>query len=426
MTATRDFTPANALSRRTMLLAAGGGAALVAPLVVPLAAPALIRSAAAASPVRIGSLADLSGPTSTDSGMMTIYSAQLAIEDFGPTVLGRPIELLTADDQNKADVGSVIARKWLDEDGASTIISNSFSPLGLAVKRMCQDRQKPFLMGSTASSAFTQAECSPFTVAFGVNSYSMPKAVVTAMLEQKLDTWFFITTDYTFAHALEADASSFVTAAGGKIIGAIRSPIGNPDFSAQLLQAQASGAKVIGLAVQGSDFQNVVKQAFEFHITKSGQKVAALYTLDNQIIGAGLQNTANMSASSAFYWDMNDETRAYSQRIMKKSGGVPPTVAQVAGYSAMLHYLRAVQASGTLDGPTVVAAMKATPINDFWSKNVKIREDGQAMRPMYLMRVKTPEESKSKYDIFEIKATIPPEDAWKPLSESACPFIRKT
>ena len=419
MTATRNFRPAKALSRRTILLAAGSGSA-------GLAAPALLRTAAAASPVRIGSLADLSGPTSTDSGMMTIYSAQLAMEDFGPTVLGRPIELLTADDQNKADVGSVIARKWLDEDGASTIISNSFSPLGLAVKRMCQDRQKPFLMGSTASSAFTQAECSPFTVAFGVNSYSMPKAVVTAMLEQKLDTWFFITTDYTFAHALEADASSFVIAAGGKIVGAIRSPIGNPDFSAQLLQAQASGAKVIGLAVQGSDFQNVVKQAFEFHITKSGQKVAALYTLDNQIIGAGLQNTANMSASSAFYWDMNDETRAYTQRIMKKSGGVPPTVAQVAGYSAMLHYLRAVQAAGTLDGPTVVATMKATPINDFWSKNVKIREDGQAMRPMYLMRVKTPEESKSKYDIFEIKATIPPEDAWKPLSESACPFIRKT
>ncbi len=391
-----------------------------------LAAPALAHSAAAASPVRIGSLSDLSGPTSTDSGMMTVYSAQLAIEDFGPTVLGRPIELLFADDQNKADIGSVIARKWLDEDGASTIISNSFSPLGLAVKRMCEDRKKPFLVGSTASSAFTQAECSPFTVAFGVNTYSMPKAVVSALLRQRLDTWFFITTDYTFAHMLEADASSFVTSAGGRIVGSIRSPIGNPDFSAQLLQAQASGAKVIALAVQGIDFQNVVKQAAEFHVTKTGQTVAGLYTLDNQIIGAGLENTAGMSASSAFYWDMNDETRAYTQRIMKKSGGVAPTVAQVAGYSAMLHYLRAVRSAGTLEGPAVVAAMKATPINDFWSKNVKIREDGQALRPMYLMRVKTPAESKSKYDIFEIKSTIPPEDAWKPLSESACPFIRKT
>ena len=400
-------------SRRTLMTAA-------------LAAPALLGKAAAASPVRIGSLSDLSGPTSTDSGMMTVYSAQLAIEDFGPTVLGRPIELLFADDQNKADIGSVIARKWLDEDGASTIISNSFSPLGLAVKRMCEDRKKPFLIGSTASSAFTQAECSPFTVAFGVNTYSMPKAVVSALLRQKLDSWFFITTDYTFAHMLEADASSFVTAAGGRIVGSIRSPIGNPDFSAQLLQAQASGAKVIALAVQGIDFQNVVKQAAEFHVTKTGQTVAGLYTLDNQIIGAGLENTAGMSASSAFYWDMNDETRAYTQRIMKKSGGVAPTVAQVAGYSAMLHYLRAVQSAGTLEGPAVVAAMKATPIHDFWSKNVKIREDGQALRPMYLMRVKTPAESKSKYDIFEIKSSIPPEDAWKPLSESACPFIRKT
>ena len=416
MISARGFLPGRAVARRTLLRA--GGAVL--------AAPAILRTAAAANPVRIGSLADLSGPTSTDSGMMTIYSAQLAIEDFGPQVLGRPIELLTADDQNKADVGSVIARKWLDEDGASTIISNSFSPLGLSVKRMCQDRQKPFLMGSTASSAFTQAECSPFTVAFGVNSYSMPKAVVTALIKQKQDTWFFITTDYTFAHALEADASSFVTAGGGKIIGAVRSPIGNPDFSAQLLQAQASGAKVIALAVQGIDFQNAVKQATEFHITRSGQTVAALYTLDNQIIGAGLENTAGMSASTAFYWDMDDDTRAYTRRIMKKSNGVPPTVAQVAGYSAMLHYLRAVQAAGTLDGPAVVATMKATPVNDFWSRNVRIREDGQALRPMLLMKVKSPAESKSKYDIFDIKSTIPPEDAWKPLSESACPFIRKT
>jgi branched-chain amino acid transport system substrate-binding protein len=171
--------------------------------------------------------------------VITIYSAQLAIEDFGPQVLGRPIELLTADDQNKADVGSVIAGKWMDDDGATAIISNSFSPLALAVKRMCEDRRKPFLMGSTASSAFTQIECSPFTVAFGVNSYCMPKAVVSALLKRKLDTWFFITTDYTFAHALEADASSFVTAGDGKIIGAVRSPIGNPDFSARLLQAQS-------------------------------------------------------------------------------------------------------------------------------------------------------------------------------------------
>jgi branched-chain amino acid transport system substrate-binding protein len=358
-----------------------------------------MRAATATEPVRIGSLADLSGPTSTDSGMMTIYSAQLAIEDFGPQILGRPIELLTADDQNKADVGSVIARKWLDQDGASTIISNSFSPLGLSIKRMCVDRQKPFLMGSTASSAFTQDECSPLTAAFGVNSYCMLKAVVSALLKKNLDTWFFITTDYTFAHALEADASSFVNTGGGK---------------------------VIALAVQGIDFQNVVKQATEFHVTRSGQTVAALYTLDNQIIGAGLENTAGMSASSAFYWDMDDDTRAFTRRIMKKSNGVAPTVAQVAGYSAMLHYLRGVQAAGTLDGPAVVAAMKATPVNDFWSRNVRIREDGQTLRPMLLMQVKTRAESKSRYDIFDIKGTIPPEEAWKPLSESACPFIRKT
>jgi branched-chain amino acid transport system substrate-binding protein len=406
------------LSRRSLLFSSGTAA-------LSLAAPGIIRPAAALDPVRIGSLADLSGPTSTDSGMITVYAAQLAIEDFGPTVLGRPIELLFADDQNNADIGTAIARKWLDEDGASAMISNSFSPLGLSVKRMCQDRQKPFLMGSTSSSAFTQAECSRMTVVFGVNTYCMPKGVVSALLKKDLDTWFFITSDYTFGHALEADATSFVNAGGGKVVGAVRSPIGNPDFSSQLLQARASGAKVVGLAVQGIDFQNVVKQATEFHVSGSGQVVAALFTLDNQIIGAGLENTAGMAASSAFYWDMDEDTRTFARRMMQKSGGVPPTAVQVAGYSAMLHYLRGVQTAGTLDGPKVVAAMKATPIHDFWSKNVRVREDGQAMRPMHLMQVKSSAESRSKYDIFKLIGDISPEESWKPLSESTCPFIRK-
>lgn len=405
-------------SRRSFLTTAGVA-------VTTLAMPAITRGAPAAGPVRIGSLADLSGATSTDTGPITIYAAQLAIDDFGGKVLGRPIELLTIDDQNSPDIGVSTARKWLDADGASAIVSNTLSSIAINVKKLCEDRKKVLLVGTTASSVFSQEECSPTSVIFGVNTYCMPKGVVSALLQRGLDTWFFITADYAFGHALEADASNFVRQGGGKVLGTVRAPTHSTDYSSFLLQAQASGAKVIGLAVQGTDFQNLVKQATEFGLRKSGVTVAGLFVLDNQIIGAGLDNTAGMAASGAFYWNMNDETRAFAKRIMQKSGGVPPNGVQAAPYSATLHYLRAVEAAGTLDGPAVVARMKEMPIDDFWSKKVSIREDGQAMRPMYLMQVKTPAESTSKYDIFNVQGEVSPQDSWKPLSQSACPFIVK-
>lgn len=405
------------ISRRGVLRT--GGLALPA-----LCAPALLRSAWAAEPVRIGSLADLSGPTSTDTGMPTVYSAQMAIEDFGGEVLGRKVELLWADDQNKPDVGLGLARRWLDEQGASAIISNTISSTAIGVKRLCEERQKAFLVGTSASSVFTQEECSPFTVVFGVNTYSMPKGVVSALVAQGRDSWFFITADYAFGHALEADSSRFVTQAGGKVLGAVRSPVASTDYSSFLLQAQASGAKVIGVAVQGNDFQNLIKQAVEFGLGKRGQILAGLFVLENQIIGAGLENASGMAAAGAFYWDTDDATRAYAKRMMERTGGVPPNGVQIAAYSAARHFLRAVQAAGTTDGPAVVAQMKRTPIDDFWSKGVKVREDGQALRPMHLMRVKSPAESKSKYDVFKIEGEVSPEDSWRPLSQSACPFIR--
>ena len=389
-----------------------------------LCAPALIRPARAADVIRIGTLTDLNGPASTDTGMPTVYAAQMAIEDFGGTVLGRKVELLWADDQSKPDVGLTLARKWLDEDGASTIISNTLSSIGIGVKRLCVDRQKPFLVGTTASSAFTQEECSPFTVAFSVNTYSMPKGVVSALLEKGLDTWFFITADYAFGHALEADSTGFVTSGGGKVVGSVKAPLASTDYSSYLLQAQSSGAKVVALAVQGVDFQNLVKQATEFGLSKQ-QTLAGLFVLDNQIIGAGLENAAGMVAAGAFYWDMDDATRAFSKRMMERTHGLPPNGVQAAGYSAAMHFLRAVQATGTTDGPKVVEQMKRMPVEDFWSKSVAVREDGQVLRPMHMMRVKTPAESKSRYDVFVVTGDIRPEAAWRPLSESACPFIRK-
>jgi len=413
-----DRTKPTQASRRSVLKRS-------AALATTLAAPALLRTARAVEPVRIGSLADLSGPSSTDSGPISIYSAQLAIEDFGGQVLGRPVELLTIDDQNNPDVGIGAARKWLDDDGASAIISNTLSSIAISIKKLCEDRKKVLLLGITGSSIFSQEECSPMMAIFGVNSYCMPKGVVTALLKQGLDTWFFISADYTFGHSLEKDATNFVRQGGGTVVGSVSFPTHSTEYSSYLLQAQASGAKVIGLAVQGTDFENLVKQAAEFQLAKFGVTIAGLFVLDNQIIGAGLNNTAGMVASGPFYWNMNDATRAFAKRIMQRSGGVAPNNVQAVPYSATMHYLRAVQAAGTLDGPTVVATMKEIPINDFWSSNVRIRDDGQALRPLYLMQVKSPAASTSKYDIYDIRGEIPPDEAWKPLSESACPLITR-
>ncbi len=366
-------------------------------------ATALVRPARAAEPVRIGAIADLSGPSSGDTGMAAIYSAQLAVQDYGGKVLGRDVEVLFADDQGKPDVGLAIVRNWLDQQGVATVIGNTISSEGIGIKGLCEDRKRPFLVGTSASSVFTQEQCSPFTVVFGVNTYSMPKGVVAALLSKGLDTWFFITADYAFGHALEADSSGFVRAGGGKVLGSIRSPQATADYSSYLLQAQASGAKAIGLAVQGFDFENLVKQAKEFGFGQNGQQtLAGLFVLENQVVGAGLENAGGMVASGAFYWDMDDATRAYARRLMARTGGVPPNGVQVAPYSAALHFLRGVQAAGITNGPDVVAAMKRLPINDFWSKDVQVRQDGQALRPMYLFRVKGPAESRSKYDLYTI------------------------
>ena len=405
------------LPRRAAL---GLGAGLMAAGAIPFTS----RRARAATTIRFGTLGDLTGESATDTGMAAVYSAQLAIEDFGGEVLGRKIELLWADDQNKPDLGLTIARRWLDEDGANAIIGNTLSSTGIGIKNMCVARQKPYLVGTSASSAFTQEECSPMTVVFGVNTYAMPKGVVSSLLAQKLDTWFFITADYAFGHSLEQDSSEFVTAGGGKVVGAVKAPLATTDYSSYLLQAQSSRAKVIGLAVQGADFINLVKQAAEFGIVSAGQTLAGLFVLDSGIIAAGLPNAAGMVAAGDFYWNMDDASRAFSKRMMAKTGGMPPNAVQVAPYSAALHYLRAVQAAGTTDGPAVVAQMKQMPIDDFWSKSVQIRADGQALRPMYLMRVKTPQESTGKYDVFKVEGTIAPAEAWRPLAQSACPFIR--
>lgn len=375
--------------------------------------------------IKIGIMNDQSGPYADNCGPGSVAAAKLAIEDAGGAVDGKKIELVVADDQNKPDVGVAAAMKWVDKEGVDTIVGCSASSIALAVSDIMKERKKPYMLAGTASSAFTNDKCSPMTTQWVLDTYSLPKATANALVKDGLKTWFFVTVDYAFGKAWQADTTKFVEAAGGKVVGSVLHPLNNADFSSFLLQAQASGAKVVAFANSGSDFANAIKQAQEFGLAEGGQTLVPLGLMLNQTHGIGLQILKNVKLSTPFYWDANDETRAFAKRFMAAFNNRAPNEAQAGTYSAIKHYLEAVKAAGSDDGDAVMAKMKEMPINDFEMKNVKIRDDGQVMRPLYSARIKTPEESKGAYDYYEITGTIPAEDAWRPLSESACPTLKK-
>lgn len=375
--------------------------------------------------VRIGLMADQSGPYADNGGPGSALAIRLAIEDFGGTVLGKKVELLVVDDQNKPDIGSAAARKWIDQDGVDAIIGGSASSIALAVQEIMKERKKPYIIAGTGSSDLTGKACSPMMTQWGFDTYSLPKAAAKALVKQGLDTWYFVTVDYAFGHAWEKDTSAFVTEAGGKVLGSVKHPLGTTDFSSFLLQAQASKAKVIALANAGADFSNTIKQAKEFGITAGGQTIAVLGTTLNVMHGLGLELTQGMQFATPAYWDRNDETRAFAKRYMAAFNNKAPNFIQMSNYSAALHYLKAVQAAGTDEGVAVVAKMKSLPVNDFELKNVTIRADGQVMRPMYLVQVKKPTESKAPYDLYKVLSTVSAEDAWRPLAEGGCTFATK-
>ncbi|SOC82142.1 amino acid/amide ABC transporter substrate-binding protein, HAAT family [Ensifer adhaerens] len=375
--------------------------------------------------IKIGIMNDQSGPYADNCGPGSVAAAKLAIEDAGGAVDGKKIELVVADDQNKPDVGVAAAMKWVDKEGVDTIVGCSASSIALAVSDIMKERKKPYMLAGTASSAFTNDKCSPMTTQWVLDTYSLPKATANSLVKDGLKTWFFVTVDYAFGKAWQADTTKFVEAAGGKVVGSVLHPLNNADFSSFLLQAQASGAKVVAFANSGSDFANAIKQAQEFGLAEGGQTLVPLGLMLNQTHGIGLQILKNVKLSTPFYWDANDETRAFAKRFMAAFNNRAPNEAQAGTYSAIKHYLEAVKAAGSDDGDAVMAKMKEMPINDFEMKNVKIRDDGQVMRPLYSARIKTPEESKGAYDYYEITGTIPAEDAWRPLSESACPTLKK-
>ena len=403
------------VSRRIVL---GGLAA------APLAAPGIIRAQSSSKPVRIGLLSDMGGPYRDVGGPGNRVATELAIQDFGGSVLDRPIEVLQADDQNKPDVSTSIAREWIDSVGVDALADGAASSSGLAVQQVCREKHKPYLITGPATSDMTGKQCSPYGVHFSYDTYALAHGTGGALTKAGGDSWFFITADYAFGYALERDTMDAVKAAGGKVLGAVRAPLATPDFSSFLVQAQASGAKVIGLANAGTDTQNCVKQASEFGLTKSGVRLATLLMQISDVNALGQKVSEGLVFTDSFYWDMTDKTRAWSKRWGEKMGGMVPGLLHAGSYCAALHWLKAVKAVGSTDADAVVAQMKATPVNDFYNTDVKIREDGRVMHQMYLWQVKPVAEAKYAYDYCKNLATIAPADAWRPLNEGGCPLIK--
>lgn len=375
--------------------------------------------------VRIGIMGDMAGPYSGNGGPGSVIAARMAIEDFGGKVNGKNIELLVVDDQNKPDVGLNAARKWIDVDKVDAIVGGSASSIALGVQSLMKDKQKPYLIAGTVTDLLTGKNCSPMSVQFLVDTYSLPKAGVKTLMSQGIKTFYFITVDYAFGAAFQAAATKFVEEGGGKVLGSVKHPLGATDFSSYLLQAQASGAKAIVILNAGLDLSNALKQAAEFKIADGGQALSVFGMTINSVSAMGQNVAKGLTFTNAWYWDRTDESRQWAQRFMPRYNNQPPTYIMAGTYSAVTHYLKAVQAAGSDVGPTVMTKMKATPINDMTAKNVTIREDGQAMRPVYSVRVKAPNQMKGKSDHYEVLGELPAEQVFRPLSEGGCEFVKK-
>jgi len=375
-------------------------------------------------PFRLGAIVDMTGVYSAHGGPGMVTAVKMAVEDFGGKVLGRPIEVLSADYQNKVDITATRAREWYDRENVSAIIESTDSASALALQALGQEKKKITIFAGSASSNLTGKSCSPYGVHYVYDTYALAHGTGRAVTRAGGDTWFFITADYAFGHSLERDTRAVIEENGGKVLGQIRAPLSSPDFSSYLLQAQASRAKVIGLANAGTDTQNAVRQASEFGITQSGQALATLLVFLHDIKGMGLQAAQGLQFTTGYYWDRNDETRKWSQRYFERQKSMPSMV-QAGAYSATLHYLNAVRAVGSDNADAVAAKMKETPINDFYAKNGKIRADGRMVYDMYLAQAKTPAESKGDWDLLKILDTIPGDEAYRPLSKSECPLVAK-
>jgi branched-chain amino acid transport system substrate-binding protein len=379
--------------------------------------------------IRIGVMNDQSGPYRDDGGPTGVVCAKQALVDFGIPNKGFSVEVLTADHQNKPDIGASIARQWIDRDGVDAIVDVPTSSVGLAVNTICREKNKVMLNSGTGTSDLTGVQCSPNTIHWTYDTYMLGKSTGGATVREGGDTWFFITADYVFGQTLQRDTADVVTKAGGKVLGSVAYPFPETaDFSTMLLRAQASGAKVLGLAMAGADTENCVKQAHEFGIMNQ-MKVVCLLVQVRGVRAMGLETAAGLRWSESYYWDLNDRTRAWNNRVKDKTpNGVWPNMTQAGDYGVTLHYLKAVAdmgvAAAKADGRAVVARMKAMPTDDDCFGPGRIREDGRALHPCYLLEAKTPAESKQSWDIAKVVATTPMEEAFRPLNEGHCPLVK--
>ncbi len=387
---------------------------------LPLAAQAQVSN----NVVKIGVLTDMSGTYSDLAGPGTVTATKMAIDDFMANEKPNfKVEMVTADHQNKADIASNKAREWFERDGVDVASELVTTSVALAVMKVAKEKDKIALVNGSASTAITNKDCNDVTIHYTYDTAALANGTASALTKQGGKTWYFLTADYAFGHALEADAAKVVTANGGKVLGSVRHPFPGSDFSSYLLKAQQSGAQVVGLANAGADTTNSIKQAAEFGITPK-QKLAGLLMFITDVNSLGLKTTQGMYLTTGFYWDRNDETRAWSRRYFEKMRKMPSMV-QAGQYSSVYNYLKAVKALNSDDTQKVMAYMKKTPINDFFAKNGRIQANGRMVHDMYLAEVKKPEEAKYPWDYYTIKATIPGDQAYIPLKDSTCPLVKK-
>ncbi|ANN66190.1 ABC transporter substrate-binding protein [Bordetella bronchialis] len=388
-----------------------------------VAAPAAHAQGVSNDVIRIGFITDMSGVYSDIDGKAGVEAIRMAIEDAGGAINGKKIELLYADHQNKADVASSRAREWFDQQHLDVLVGGTNSATSLAMAAVAAEKKKPFIAIGAGASDLTNAQCTPYTVHYAYDTVALARGTGSAVVKDGGKSWFFLTADYAFGHALERDTANVVKAAGGEVKGQVRAPLGASDFSSFLLQAQASKAQILGLANAGGDTINSVKAANEFGITQS-MKLAGLLVFINDIDSLGLQATQNMYLTDGWYWDQNDASRAWSKKFEAKIGR-KPSMLQAGDYSSVSFYLNAVKATGTDDADTVMKWMKSNKINDMFAQGGYVREDGRMVHDMYLMQVKTPKESKGRWDYYKVVATLPGDQVYTKLSESTCKLVKK-
>ncbi len=388
-----------------------------------LAAPVVAQQKVSDGVVKIGVLTDMSGLYSDLGGQGSVVAAQMAIDDFGKTVLGAKIELVSADHQNNAETGANRMREWFDRQQVDMVTDLLNSAVGIATSKVANEKKRLAINVGAASTRITNEDCNPYTIHYAYDTFALANGTGKAIVKTGGDSWFFLTADYAFGHSLEADTSNVVKANGGKIVGQVRHPLNAADFSSFLLQAQSSKAKIIGLANAGGDTINSIKAANEFGITKN-QSLAGLLVFITDVHSLGLNVAQGMLLTDGFYWDMDDKTRAFSKRYFEKMKK-EPTMVQAGVYSATMNYLKAVKEAGTDNPDAVVAKMRTMKLDDFFLRNASLRQDNRVIHDMYLMQVKKQSESKYPWDYYTLKATIPAAEAYQPMSASRCPMVKK-